>query len=159
MRTAHSLNLVATRIRGGVHDRLAREAIVELELHSANDHSAPWTLHDLDLFLGRHNSEVRSTYQDKRGPLHPVGWIAYSWDKNWNFDIFRVAVLPDARRHGVGRWLVDCATRKSAQYVSCVVPERDLTTQVFMRACGFRCTETITTDNDAWYYFQRKAGQ
>lgn len=154
-----SLNIVAQRVRAGARYRLARERLVELDRLSANGHSAPWTHDDLDLFLARHNAEVRAAYLDRSGSVRMVGWIAYAWDKNWSFDIFRVAVRPGYRRQGVGRWLVNCAAASSEQYVSCIVPERDLTTQVFMRACGFRCTETITTDSDAWYYFQRKAGQ
>lgn len=159
---SQSLKMLYHRVTDGKQYRLTRQRLIDLEEASANVHAAPWTLERLETFLAKHNSEVRTVFLDYDGPVKMIAWIGYTWDANWNQVIHRAAVRPGYRRQGVGRWLLESMVHSGPWTTRCEVPERDLASQLFLRACGFKCDEILyrfAEDGGDCYSFTRKGAQ
>ena len=87
-----------------------------------------------------------------------VGYMIYTLhDKR--LELLNLAVLPDCRRQGVGRAMVDKLIDKLNQQrrrrISLKVIESNLPGQLFFRAMGFRARKVVhgwydTTDEDAY---------
>jgi GNAT superfamily N-acetyltransferase len=75
----------------------------------------------------------------------------------------RLAVLPVARRQGVGAFLLACVEssflKDRRSVMQAVVGERDLDDQLFLRAVGWRCVKTLVPvrDEGDYYLFEKKA--
>ncbi|MDR3638871.1 MAG: N-acetyltransferase [Isosphaeraceae bacterium] len=70
-----------------------------------------------------------------------AGFMVYA-PRGRAIDVLRLAVAPGARRRGVGRQLLGRLAARLAPAgrtrIALGVPERLLTAQLFLRACGFR---------------------
>jgi ribosomal protein S18 acetylase RimI-like enzyme len=79
-------------------------------------------------------------------------------------DIYRLAILPDCQRQGIGRMLVGLLTTDSFSptmhdRVETWVNEYSLEAQLFFKACGFvheGTVNSIPADSDDGYLFARK---
>lgn len=76
------------------------------------------------------------------------GFVCYRLAKDC-FDVDRVCVDPYHQRQGVGRMLLEKMERKLCRKRSrlyTVVDEWELSAQLWLRACGWRCTGAIKPD-------------
>lgn len=151
--------LCADRVTTSKRDRKKREAVIKLDRLTSTEHSAPWASDLLFGFLTQPNTEVRLAYTRlPDGEKDHIGWIAFRWNEKWNLEVHHIAVHPDYRKRGIGRWLVDCATATAHENIFAEVQERDLRTQLFLRACGFKCThimERLEEDGGDAYLFTK----
>lgn len=113
----------------------------------------PWTE---DVFVGALKGNVIGMVAE-RGD-HVVGYMIYELHKT-RLNVLNFAVQPRWHGTGVGREMVDKLKQKTGvqnrQWITCDVREHNLDAQLFFKAMGFRCTNTIRgayedTDEDAY---------
>lgn len=114
----------------------------------------PWTE---EVFVGCLRQRNAIGMVAERGD-HVVGYMIYELHKT-RLDVLNFAVQPRWHRTGVGRSMVDKLKQKTGvqhrQWITCDVREHNLDAQLFFKAMGFRCTNTIRgayedTDEDAY---------
>jgi ribosomal-protein-alanine N-acetyltransferase len=75
-----------------------------------------------------------------------VGFIIYELHKK-RLHILNFAVAADARRHGIGRqlieWMIGKLSGQRRTRISLEVRETNLAAQMFFRACGFKATAVL----------------
>ena len=86
-----------------------------------------------------------------------VGYMVYELHKN-QLKILNLAVHPEARRHGIGRMLVQRLIDKLCLHprreIVLEVRETNLPAQLFLAACGFRAVTVLKRffgEEDAYY--------
>ncbi len=130
--------------------------VLEIQKY-ASDHEDYWSADRFYTYLGK----------QKRGVLVAVtsddrvlGYIAFSTRPRDNL-IEALLVSPKARHRGVGKALLSRVCRlkgsRGRDYVTVMAREHNLETQLFLKACGFRCTdiceEFFNTPPDSGYVF------
>lgn len=90
-----------------------------------------------------------------------VGYMLYRLDKE-SLEVMRMAIHPEFRKSGVGRAMIERLRNKLStqrrKYLVASVGERDLQSQLFFRACGFRVTEIWQFDEGDVYRFTFEKG-
>jgi ribosomal protein S18 acetylase RimI-like enzyme len=87
----------------------------------------PWGLKAWACFSLNRNSKIEVVTAGKE----LVGYIATLYDR-----IYNLAIHPKYRRRGLGRMIVH-----ESHATKTTVHENDLQSQLFFRACGFRCVK------------------
>lgn len=89
-----------------------------------------------------------------------VGHVVYELHRR-HVSVVRLAVAPAFRRRGIGREILQCienkldVTRRTEIWLE--LGERDLRGQLFVRACGMRCCQTLHVEGrDDLYLFKRR---
>lgn len=124
----------------------------------ANPH--PWRRHEIVMLMADRNIVTRVAHCNLT--CEPIGYSMLQVMPQ-AIEVLSVAVVPSARRAGVGDALIAdvdriaCDTRRDL--LSAVVDERNLPAQLFFRHCGFRAVEierrAIAKKFDG-YWFQRE---
>ena len=75
-----------------------------------------------------------------------VGTVIGGWD-GWRGNLYRLAVLPEYRRRGVAKMLVEAAERRlrrmGARRITALVLNRNAGARRFWSAAGYGCDSTI----------------
>lgn len=125
----------------------------------ANPH--PWRRHEIVMLMADRNIITRVAHCNLT--CEPVGYsMLHVWPHA--IEVLSVAVVPSARRAGVGEALIadvdQIANEIRRHMLSAIVDERNLAAQLFFRYCGFEAVaierRAIANRIDG-YWFQREA--
>ena len=86
-----------------------------------------------------------------------VAYMFFSYKLKY-ISLLAIAVDPRFRHKSIGTQLVNKLKSKLEpglyNYIRADVAETNLRTQLFLKKCGFFCTETINKKDDTYYMFQ-----
>lgn len=101
----------------------------------------PWTVDEFLQCLRHRN--VIGVVQESGGQV--VGYAVYELNKR-TLDVLTFGIHPAFRRRGNGRqllWHMKKKLNDKRRYLDCTLSERNVSGQLFLRACGFRVIQII----------------
>jgi ribosomal-protein-alanine N-acetyltransferase len=101
----------------------------------------PWSIDK----LARFNRSLRHISMVAEQGSRVLGFMLYKVHDN-RVVIIRLAVHPDYRRRGLGRWMLDrlhCRRyTQRRERLTCAVPDDNLPAHLWLRSCGFQAVGT-----------------